>query len=96
MTTARSRAVLVLVAAGLISETAVGSRQQKPSQPNVLLIQADDLGYGDLSAYGQARFSTPALDRLGKLACRNADGCCSAITGNAPLDSLVRHRLVLC
>jgi hypothetical protein len=38
----------------------------------------------------------PALDRLGKLACRNADGCFSAVTGNAPLDSLVRHRLVLC
>ena len=44
----------------------VGSRQQKPSPPNVLLIQADDLGYGDLSAYGQARFETPALDRLAR------------------------------
>jgi arylsulfatase A len=36
------------------------------SAPNVLLIQADDLGYGDLSAYGQARFQTPALDRLAR------------------------------
>ena len=35
-----------------------------PSRPNILIIQADDLGYGDLSAYGQARFQTPALDRL--------------------------------
>jgi N-sulfoglucosamine sulfohydrolase len=34
--------------------------------PNVVLIQADDLGYGDLSAYGQARFSTPNLDRLAR------------------------------
>jgi arylsulfatase A-like enzyme len=33
-------------------------------QPNILLIQADDLGYGDLSAYGQGEFSTPMLDRL--------------------------------
>ena len=32
--------------------------------PNILLIQADDLGYGDLSGYGQAQFKTPALDRL--------------------------------
>lgn len=40
----------------------------QPSQgrPNVLLIQADDLGYGDLSAYGQSRFATPALDRLAR------------------------------
>ena len=32
----------------------------------MLLIQADDLGYGDLSAYGQARFETPSLDRLAR------------------------------
>ena len=34
--------------------------------PNILLIQADDLGYGDLSAYGQARFQTPSLDKLAR------------------------------
>ena len=32
--------------------------------PNIILIQADDLGYGDLSAYGQRHFQTPNLDRL--------------------------------
>jgi hypothetical protein len=40
--------------------------QPAPLPPNVLLIQADDLGYGDLSAYGQARFQTPSLDRLAR------------------------------
>ena len=41
---------------------------QAPAQgrPNIVLIQADDLGYGDLGAYGQARFATPALDRLAR------------------------------
>ena len=34
--------------------------------PNILLIQADDLGHGDLGAYGQARFATPRLDRLAR------------------------------
>ena len=67
MTVPRIRvALMVLLAAGFISQTSVGSRQQKPSRPNVLLIQADDLGYGDLSAYGQARFTTPSLDRLAR------------------------------
>jgi arylsulfatase A-like enzyme len=33
-------------------------------RPNIVIIQADDLGYGDLSAYGQSRFRTPNLDRL--------------------------------
>ena len=42
------------------------SRPAAPARPNILLIQADDLGYGDLSAYGQGRFETPALDRLAR------------------------------
>ncbi|TWT47723.1 arylsulfatase [Botrimarina hoheduenensis] len=32
--------------------------------PNVVFILADDLGYGDLSCFGQQRFQTPHLDRL--------------------------------
>jgi arylsulfatase A-like enzyme len=36
----------------------------RQTAPNILLIQADDLGYGDLSAYGQSRFKTPSLDRI--------------------------------
>ena len=39
---------------------------QQPAPPNILLIHADDLGYGDLSAYGQTHFQTPSLDRLAR------------------------------
>ncbi len=35
--------------------------QQKP---NVVFIVADDLGYGDLSCYGQEKFQTPNIDRM--------------------------------
>ncbi|QDT65157.1 arylsulfatase [Calycomorphotria hydatis] len=35
-------------------------------RPNVIYILADDLGYGDLSCYGQERLSTPNIDRLAK------------------------------
>lgn len=34
--------------------------------PNVIFILADDLGYGDLSCYGQTKFSTPNIDQLAK------------------------------
>jgi arylsulfatase A-like enzyme len=34
------------------------------TRPNIIFIQADDLGYGDLSCYGQRKFKTPNIDRL--------------------------------
>jgi arylsulfatase A-like enzyme len=39
---------------------------QQGRHPNIVFIIADDLGYGDLSCYGQAQFSTPNIDRLAK------------------------------
>jgi len=33
-------------------------------RPNIIYILADDLGYGDLSCYGQTKFSTPNIDKL--------------------------------
>lgn len=36
-------------------------------KPNVVYILADDLGFGDLSCYGQKKFKTPHIDRLAEL-----------------------------
>jgi arylsulfatase A len=60
-----------LIVAGALTAPAerAGSAQQnqaRPARPNIILIQADDLGYGDLSAYGQGRFQTPGIDRLAR------------------------------
>ena len=38
----------------------------KESKPNIIYILADDLGYGDLSCYGQQKFSTPNIDRIAR------------------------------
>ena len=33
-------------------------------KPNIIYIMTDDMGYGDLSCYGQKKFTTPNLDKL--------------------------------
>jgi arylsulfatase A-like enzyme len=55
---------VIAAASVLCIATLSGAPQPAARQPNIILIQADDLGYGDLSAYGQAQFQTPSLDRL--------------------------------
>ena len=51
-----------LAALGGGALTATGA--QAPKKPNIVLILADDLGYGDLGCYGQKEIQTPNLDRL--------------------------------
>lgn len=43
------------------------------SRPNIVLIVADDLGYGDLGCYGGRRARTPHLDRLAQEGLRLTD-----------------------
>ncbi len=38
--------------------------KQPIEKPNIVFIIADDLGYGDLSCYGQDMFETPNIDKL--------------------------------
>jgi len=37
-----------------------------PENPNLIVIFADDLGYGDLGCYGAERITTPVIDRMAK------------------------------
>ena len=58
MTALRIRILLGVLA------TCIALSAQSPK--NIVLILADDLGYGDLSAYGATAYETPHIDRLAK------------------------------
>lgn len=60
-------ALLLATLPGLSYEpgsAAQSSAASVPRRPNIVLIHADDLGWGDLSSYGQQRYRTPNIDRL--------------------------------
>lgn len=59
----------------LLAATAVAAEK-----PNVVLLYADDLGYGDVSCYGSKTISTPNIDKLAAEGLRFTDGHCAAAT----------------
>ncbi len=52
-----------LGAAALAAPSTLLAKSAK-RKPNIIYIMADDLGYGDLSCFGQTKFKTPHLDQM--------------------------------
>lgn len=65
---------IALLTATLLPSMAIAQK------PNVIMIVADDLGYGDLSCYGATRVSTPNVDDLARRGVRFTDAHCVAST----------------
>lgn len=62
---------LVLVTAGLCSITGSGSAAK---QPNIIVLLADDLGYGELSCQGNPEIPTPHIDSIAASGVRFTSG----------------------
>ncbi len=62
-----ARNILTTLVCALCLIAAISGRAAEPSvppRPNVIIILADDLGYGDLACYGHPTYKTPHLDRM--------------------------------
>ena len=69
----------ILFLAGCAAAASCAPKQQ----PNIVFILADDLGWGDLSCYGQQLFQTPNIDSLAAHGMRFTQ-CYSGTTVSAP------------
>ncbi len=73
----KKHALIVLAMTGLACMLPASSIAQNVStggtNPNVIVILADDLGYGDLGCYGGTKIKTPNIDRLAAQGVRFTD-----------------------
>ncbi len=74
-----------LASAGLIA-TITGCQsgnkeaEQSPVKPNIVVVYMDDLGYGDVGAYGATELKTPNMDNLAENGVRFTAGYASSAT----------------
>ncbi len=57
-----------------------GNLSAQTSRPNVVLIYADDIGYGDLSCYGTSAIKTPHVEQLAQQGTMFTSGYCTSAT----------------
>ena len=72
---------IILMVPGCTKES---SSQETPDtsnpNPNIIIIYLDDLGYGDVGAYGSTELKTPNMDRLAQGGVRFTNGYASSAT----------------
>lgn len=95
-----SKHMIAAIAAvlALLSATAVAS--DRSETPNIILVVADDLGYGELGCYGQQTIRTPRIDQLAAEGVRFTDFYCGSpvcapsrcvlMTGRSPAHAYIR------
>jgi len=86
------RVLFVALVVGCAS-SAVGQPQSaRGTQPNVVLIVADDLGWADLGSYGATDIRTPNLDRLASEGLRLTDFYANGVTCSPTRAALISGR----
>jgi len=94
---------LLIVIACTIGNASGAPTANAANHTNVILIAADDLGYGELGCYGQTKIRTPRIDRLAAEGIRFTDfysgnavcapSRCCLMTGKHPGHAFIRNNL---
>lgn len=58
------KSLSVLTAAVLSNSLSLNAASDAANKPNFVIIFCDDMGYGDLSCYGNPTIRTPNIDRM--------------------------------
>ena len=86
--------IIFLLGISSLLFTCADNKETRP--PNIILIMADDLGYGDLGCFGSTRIQTPFLDRMARNGLRFTDfhsnGAVCSPTRAALLTGLYQQR----
>jgi arylsulfatase A-like enzyme len=69
-----------LCTAALLVSLLLPTQTTRAETPNIVLIMADDLGYGDVACYGATSLETPNIDHLAAEGIRFTDGYATAST----------------
>lgn len=85
--------------------TSCGSKKQNVDAPNIIFILADDMGYADLSCYGNKYIQTPNIDRLAESGTRftqcyagsaiSSPSRCSLMTGKNTGNTTIRDNFCM-
>ena len=73
-------ACLFVLSTGCAQAQPTEQAQQPDRPPNIVILYGDDVGYGDVGAYGSKKIPTPRIDALAKQGLRFTDAHCAAAT----------------
>jgi hypothetical protein len=76
----RSEMRTCLYLAMLLALAGMGAAPRRDAKPNIIIIIADDVGYGDVGCYGATQVKTPKIDRLAAQGLRFTDAHSTSAT----------------
>lgn len=79
----------ILLPVLMASVLPLSSSCRKTESPNIILIYADDLGYGDVSCYGAKSILTPNIDRIARQGLQFSNAHCTSATSTPSRYSLL-------